>query len=80
MIGVVASAASFFLVEAYLRKTFIPFFFPAGRLAQYPKTIKIPIRRRIRVLYMSGTSVPMMILMGTLGFTLKNGKPGVPNQ
>lgn len=69
MIGMVASALSFFMLEGFSRKRLIPLLFPKGRL-NVTRTVKIPIIRRIRVLYMAGTSVPMIILVGTLIFTL----------
>ncbi len=72
MVGLVASTISFFHVEAYSREKLIPLFLPEGGLAAIPGTIKIPILRRIRVLYMSGTSVPMIILVGTLFFVIWN--------
>ena len=40
MIALIASGLSFFLVEGFSRKTFIPLFFPKGRLAAVPHTIK----------------------------------------
>jgi class 3 adenylate cyclase len=40
-------------------------------------TFKISIIRRIRILYMAGTSVPMIILVGTLSFTLWGASEGV---
>ena len=69
MIGMIAGGLSFFLVEAYSRKTFIPLFFPDGKLAALPGTIKIPIFRRISILYRAGTLNPMVLLVGTLFFT-----------
>jgi adenylate cyclase len=74
MIGLVASGLSFFLVEGFSRKTLIPLFFPKGRLAAVPRTIKIPILRRIRVLYGAGTLNPMIILVGTLLFATWEAK------
>ena len=50
MIGLIAASLSFFLVEDYSRRTLIPLYFPQGRLATLPGTIKIPILRRIRLL------------------------------
>jgi len=70
MIGMIASTISFFLVEDYSRRELIPWFFHRGRLSALSGTIKISIRRRIRVLYMAGTSVPMILLVGTLFFIL----------
>ena len=70
MIGMVSSTLSFFLVENYSRKSLIPWFFPQGKLLALPGTLKIPIGRRIKVLYMAGTSVPMITLVGTLFFVL----------
>ena len=70
MIGMIAATVSFFLVEDYSRKKLIPWFFPKGRLSNLPGAIKMSITRRIRVLYIAGTSIPMIILVGTLFFTL----------
>jgi phosphoserine phosphatase RsbU/P len=67
IIGLMASFISFFLIDDYSRKKLIPYFFPQGRLANEPGTIKISILKRIRVLYGSGTGAPMLILVGTLG-------------
>lgn len=66
MVGWISAGLSFFLVEGFSRKTLIPSFFPMGRLAEVPGTIRIPIARRIGMLYASGTSIPMVILLGTL--------------
>jgi sigma-B regulation protein RsbU (phosphoserine phosphatase) len=66
IIGLMSSFISFFLIDAYSRKKLIPWFFPKGRLANVPGTIKISILKRIRVLYGSGTGAPMLILLGTL--------------
>jgi class 3 adenylate cyclase len=70
MIGLIAANLSFFLVEDHARKILIPRFFPKGRLKDVPGTFKVSIIRRIRILYLAGTSVPMIILLGTLAFTL----------
>ena len=74
MIALIAAGLSFFLVEGFSRKTYIPLFFPKGRLAAVPGTIKIPILRRIRVLYGAGTVNPMIILVGTLLFATWEAK------
>jgi len=70
MIGLIASFISFFLIDAYSRKTLVPVFFPEGKLAALPGTIKISILRRIRVLFGAGTNAPMALLVGTLGFAV----------
>jgi class 3 adenylate cyclase len=69
MIGLIAASLSFFLVEDYARKTLVPVVFPRGRLAGVPGTLRIPILRRIRLLYGAGTLNPMIILIGTFAFT-----------
>ena len=69
MIGLIAAGLSFFLVEDYARKTLIPLFFPRGRLTAMPGTLRIPILRRIRLLYGAGTLNPIIILIGTFAFT-----------
>ena len=66
MIGLLAAFMSFFLIDDYSRKKLIPQFFPEGRLAGRSGTIKISILRRIRVLFGTGTGMPMLILVGTL--------------
>ena len=70
MIGLIASFISFFLIDEYCRSKLIPVFFPAGRLAAVPGTIKISILRRIRVLWGAGTNAPMVLLVGTIGFAV----------
>jgi sigma-B regulation protein RsbU (phosphoserine phosphatase) len=68
MVGYISAIISFFLTEAYSRRRLIRIFFPAGKLAAIPGTIKLSILRRIRVLYGVGTLAPMIILVGTLAF------------
>ena len=70
IIGLIAAFISFFLVDDYSRKNLVPLFFPEGRLASTPGTIRISILRRIRVLYAAGTGAPVLILVGTLGLLL----------
>jgi sigma-B regulation protein RsbU (phosphoserine phosphatase) len=70
MIGLIASFISFFLVDEYCRKNLVPLFFPEGKLADVPGTLKISILRRIRVLFGAGTIVPMLLLLGTLAFAV----------
>ncbi|NNG07408.1 MAG: HAMP domain-containing protein [Desulfobacteraceae bacterium] len=68
MIGLIAAGLSFFLLEDYSRRRFIPLFFPNGRLATLPGTLKFPVRRKIGLLYRAGTLNPMILLVGTLFF------------
>ncbi len=70
MVGYISAIISFFLVEAYSRRRLVRIFFPAGKLAAIPGTVKFSILRRIRVLYGVGTLAPMIILVGTLVFIL----------
>ena len=79
MIGLIASGLSFFLLEDYLRRRFIPLFFPNGRLAAFPRTLKFPIRRKIGLLYRAGTLNPMILLVGTLFFVAWEAR-GIPIQ
>jgi sigma-B regulation protein RsbU (phosphoserine phosphatase) len=58
------------LIDHYCRTKLIPVFFPGGRLAAVPGTIKISILRRIRVLWGAGTNAPMILLVGTIGFAV----------
>ncbi|NCO59589.1 MAG: hypothetical protein COX16_07085 [Deltaproteobacteria bacterium CG23_combo_of_CG06-09_8_20_14_all_51_20] len=68
MIGLIAAHLSFFLVEEYSRKRLVPVFFPKGGLYHVGGTHRISIKRRIRILYLAGTIIPMFILVGTLAF------------
>jgi len=70
MIGLIASFISFFLLDEYSREKLVPIFFPDGKLAAVPGTIKISILRRIRVLLGVGTNAPMVLLVGTLAFAV----------
>ncbi|MGD1969914.1 MAG: SpoIIE family protein phosphatase [Desulfobacterales bacterium] len=70
MVGYISAIISFFLTEAYSRRRLVRIFFPAGKLAGVPGSIKLSILRRIRVLYGVGTLAPMIILVGTLAFIL----------
>jgi sigma-B regulation protein RsbU (phosphoserine phosphatase) len=70
MIGMLASFISFFFIDDYSRKKLIPQFFPEGRLAARSGTVKISILRRIRVLFGTGTGMPMLILVGTLSLII----------
>ena len=70
MVGYISAIISFFLTEAYSRRRLVRIFFPDGKLAAIPGTIKLSILRRIRVLYGVGTLAPMIILVGTLAFIL----------
>jgi class 3 adenylate cyclase len=69
MIGLITASLSFFLMEDYSRKILVTRLFPEGRLVATPRTLKIPIARRIRALYGAGTLNPMILLVGTLLFT-----------
>jgi sigma-B regulation protein RsbU (phosphoserine phosphatase) len=70
MVGYIAAILSFFLVEVFVRRRLVRILFPRGKLASVAGTIKISILRRIRVLYGVGTLAPVLILIGTLSFSL----------
>ena len=70
MLGVIASGLSFFLIEDYSRRRLIPHFFPQGRLTAQQGTIKLPVYRRIRLLYGTGTLNPLILVVITLAFVL----------
>jgi adenylate cyclase len=70
MIGMVASGLSFFLVESHVRRMWIPIFFPEGKLTQVSGTVRVPVTRRIRALWATGTLNPMVILLITLLFVV----------
>jgi adenylate cyclase len=66
MVGLISTAIAFFRIESYCRRKLIPFFFPRGRLAGLKGAARIPISRRIRMLFRLGSLVPLTILMVTL--------------
>lgn len=68
MIGMIASTASFFLIERHSRNHLIPALFPEGGLITVSGTIKISMSRRLKALYVAGTAIPMKILVVTLLF------------
>ena len=70
MLGVIAAGLSFFLIEDYSRRRLIPHFFPHGRLTAQQGTIKLPVYRRIRLLYGTGTLNPLILMVFTLIFVL----------
>ncbi len=77
MIGLITAGLSFFLLENFLRQHLIPLFFPRGRLAALPGTVKISILRRIRLLNLAGTLNPMLLLLVTLLFIAVEAKNSV---
>jgi adenylate cyclase len=68
IIAMISATLSFFWVEEFLRKSVIATFFPEGKLATVLGTIRTSVRLRIWVLYLGGTIVPMIVLLGTLLF------------
>lgn len=70
VIGTIAALMSFFITEAYIRKRLISIFFPKGKIAALAGAKRIPLQRRIRLLYMAGTTVPMIIFVGTLIYAI----------
>lgn len=66
MVGLIASTVSFFFLERNARRKLIPYFFPQGRLSEVAGVAHLGISRRILLLYVGGTLVPMIILLSTL--------------
>ena len=66
MVGMIAAAVSFFLIEMHSRRKLIPIFFPKGRLSDIEGAARISIDRRIRMIYRLGSMVPVTILVITL--------------
>ncbi|UCH22122.1 MAG: HAMP domain-containing protein [Deltaproteobacteria bacterium] len=77
MIGLIASTMSFFLIERHTRQHLNPVLCPEGSLVTIPGAIKISMMRRINILYMAGTTIPMKILLVTLLFAFWEVKAGV---
>jgi len=67
-VGLIASGLSFLLIEYHSRRAIIPVFFPEGRLATIPNTMKVSIWIKIRALTLMGTVYPMVIFSITLLF------------
>ena len=80
MIGLITAGLSFFLLEKFSREHLIPLFFPRGRLAAVPGTVKISILRRIRLLNLAGTLNPMILLLVTLLFIVTEAKNSALSQ
>lgn len=72
MIGLITSCLSFFIVEEYCRRVLIPMVFPEGRLTEVPGAIRISVGRRIKLFYLAGTLTPMIILVATIGFVVRD--------
>jgi sigma-B regulation protein RsbU (phosphoserine phosphatase) len=70
MVGLVASTIASHRLESYSRRLFIPVFFPEGGLSGKPGIVTLSIRKRIKVVNMVGSLVPLIILLVTL-FTLQ---------
>ncbi len=66
MVGLIASTIAFFFLERHSRRVLIPYFFPQGRLFELEHIARLGISRRILILYIGGTLVPMIILLSTL--------------
>jgi adenylate cyclase len=66
MVGLIASTVSLFFLERYARNKLIPYFFPQGRLSELDHTAHLDISRRILLLYVGGTLVPLVILISTI--------------
>lgn len=65
MVGMLSSTISWFIVEAICRRKLIPLFFPDGRLDQVGG-FKATLSRRIKLLWLSGTLVPLLVILITL--------------
>jgi len=70
MVGLIASTISFFFLESHSRQNLIPYFFPDGHLSATESTTRLGISRRIWIMYLVGTLVPIIILLFTL-FTIQ---------
>ena len=70
MVGLVASTIASHRFEKYSRRFFIPIFFPDGGLTDKSGVVSLSIRKRIQLVNMVGSIVPMVILLVTL-FTLQ---------
>lgn len=66
MVGLIASTVAFFFLERHSRKFLIPYFFPQGRIFELEHAARLGISRRILLLYVGGTLVPLIILLSTL--------------
>ncbi|MBS0012938.1 MAG: adenylate/guanylate cyclase domain-containing protein, partial [Desulfobacterales bacterium] len=82
MIGLITACLSFFIVESYARNGCIPLVFPQGGLTRVPGAVRIDVMRRIRLLNLTGTLTPFLILVVTLAFVLWDvmGEPDFSRQ
>ncbi len=78
MIGLITACLSFFIVESYTRHVSIPLVFPEGGLTDVSGAFRVNVMRRIRLLNLTGTLTPMLILVVTLAFVVSDasGQPG----
>lgn len=63
LIGLVTTAAAFFILEFVLQKLMVPYFFPRGGLPTIPGTLRIRIRTRLAALIMACNLIPFLALM-----------------
>ncbi|MCF8028511.1 MAG: HAMP domain-containing protein [Desulfobacteraceae bacterium] len=82
MIGLITACLAFFIVESYTRRVSIPLVFPEGGLTRVPGVVRVNVMRRIRLLNLTGTLTPFLILVVTLAFVLWDvrGTPGFSRQ
>lgn len=78
IVGLVSSTLSFFLLEEHARNRLVPLLYPEGKLTLMPGTVKLPVLGRIRILYVTGTLVPMIILLATYLLVLKGMEGATP--
>lgn len=67
MVGLMSASLAFLLVEGITRRRIIPMVFPKGGIVKLAGGRRIQVNRRIHVLLLLGTVIPLLILSGTIG-------------
>lgn len=61
-VGLVSVTVAFFVIEFFLRRRLVPFFFPEGGMSRVPRTIHIRIRSRLIAFLAAINLIPMITL------------------
>ena len=76
IVGLIATAATFFVLEQILQKSLVPIFFPNGGLYMTPKTARIRIGTRLTALIFAVNLIPffalLILVQGTYGTDLSS--------
>ncbi len=69
-VGLVSVTVAFFVIEFFLQRRLVPYFFPHGGMSAVPGTIRIRIRTRLIALMTATNLIPMITLVrGSVSIT-----------